>query len=567
MPYPIPIAVNLTMKPLRIALLWHHHQPYYTVDDHFALPWVRLHAAKDYVDLALIQQSHPGIRCTYNIVPSLLMQIDEYMKGTEDEVLTLTKIPAAELSSENKKRIRELFFECRPDTMIFPYPRYHELYRRATSEWGCDDFNEQDWRDLQVWYNLTWIGPVTREAEFIRRLFQKGSGFSEEEKKLVISQHMLQLQSVVPVLKQLYQTGAADLSMTPLYHPILPLVIDTDAALESQPHTNMPAHRYRQEQDAEWHVRRGEQVFAEAFGYSPRGVWCSEGSVSKDTLRLLSGAGFLWTATDEHVLRNTIGHASPTQAYFPYVVQEDRRAPITVFFRDHALSDAIGFTYQTWDAQHAAQHFVNRLQEIRSAIIQEHGEDALSDAVVPIILDGENCWEFYADNGRPFLHALYSLLESDRSLRTVTCTEVCNEQSARQPHAAHSGRTLNTITAGSWIHGTFALWIGHPEKNAAWDALNAARTLVGTKRVTKQQWRAAMEHIYIAEGSDWFWWYGDDHRAPSRHVFDSIFRHHLQCVYEIYLEEVPAALRRPILKLQNDDDSGAAYSAMHPSAV
>lgn len=545
------------MKPLRIALLWHHHQPYYTVDDRFALPWVRLHAAKDYVDLALIHQSHPEIRCTYNIVPSLLLQIQEYLKGTEDEVLTLSKVQAHELTREQKRRIVELFFLCHHETMLDPHERYRDLYVRSRdADAAVNSFRDEDWRDLQVWYNLTWIGPVTRECEHIRRLFAKGSHFSEGDKKTVLSQHMLALHSFVPVLKQLYESGRADLSMTPLYHPILPLVMDTDVARQATPDTSMPVHRYRQEQDAEWQVRRGEQIFADAFGCSPRGVWCSEGSVSMDVMRLLSSCGFAWTATDEHVLRNTKSGRSRTHACFPHLVQEDRRQPITVFFRDHGLSDAIGFEYRHWEPDHAAHDFVRRLHSLRAEIVHEHGEHALDDAVVPIILDGENCWEFYRDNGRPFLHALYSQLARDEQLTTVTFTDVCASQTYSPDH------TLDDLVAGSWIHGTFSLWIGHQEKNAAWDALYAARTLAGTKRVTKQQWRAAMEHIYIAEGSDWFWWYGDDHNAPLREVFDEIFRYHLRNVYELYDEEVPSSLERPMMKARG---TSTAYSTMHGS--
>ncbi|MFM8437043.1 MAG: hypothetical protein ACKOAX_01100 [Candidatus Kapaibacterium sp.] len=546
------------MKPLRIALLWHHHQPYYTVDDRFLLPWVRLHAAKDYVDLALIQLSHPEIRCTYNIVPSLLLQIDEYLAGTEDEVLTLTKVPAANLSPEQKQRLLHLFFLCHHETMLLPYDRYRELFERSRDEaTAIREFEERDWRDLQVWYNLTWIGPVTRENEHIRRLITKGSDFSEGDKRTVLSQHMLALHAFVPLLKQLYATGKADLSMTPLYHPILPLIMDSDAALEAAPQTRMPRHRYRQEQDAEWQVRRGEQIFAEAFGCSPRGVWCSEGSVSMEVLRLLGSCGFAWTATDEHVLRNSRPGRAHTHAFFPHTVREDRRPPITLFFRDHGLSDAIGFEYKHWEPDHAAQDFIRRLHEIRTAVIREHGEDALEEAVVPIILDGENCWEFYRDNGRPFLHSLYSRIAEDEHLVTVTFSETCQSAGDSADHV------LERVVAGSWIHGDFAIWIGHEEKNAAWDALYAARTLAGTKRVTKKQWREAMEHVYIAEGSDWFWWYGDDHSAPSREVFDEIFRYHLRRVYELYDEEVPAVLQRPMMISRH---GVTAYSTMHGSA-
>lgn len=531
------------MKPLRVALLWHHHQPYYRVDDRFALPWVRLHAAKDYNDLALVHLSHPHIAMTYNIVPSLLRQLREYDEGVEDEVQSLSGIPAQSLTTDHKKRIAEIFFLCHHPTMLMPYARYHELYRCTRHfEQALQELSDSDWRDIQVWYNLVWIGPVSRGAEYIKRLFDKARDFTEQEKQLVLSHHKMLMRSVVPTMRQLYTLGQAELSVTPLYHPILPLLLDTNVAREAIPNVTLPQHRYRQEQDAEWQVRRAQQVFAEVMHCSAKGMWCSEGAVSNEVLRLLAQCDVMWTATDEHVLRNSKKDYTSVDKYFPYIVREERRQPITLFFRDHALSDAIGFEYQHWNAHDAAKDFVRRLHKIREEIVLERGEHALDDAVVPVILDGENCWEFYHDNGRPFLHALYSLLGTDDALQTITFSKACEAMRGDHPY------TLPGIVAGSWIHGTFDIWIGHEEKNAAWDALHAARTLAGTKRVGKQQWKQAMEHIYAAEGSDWFWWYGDDHRAASRQVFDELFRYHLRCVYELYNEDVPAVLRKSIMR-------------------
>ncbi len=553
------------MLPLRVALLWHNHQPLYRIDDEFVLPWVRLHALKDYADLLKLHLEFPALRLSYNIVPSLLMQLRDYAKGVEDRPLALSRIPATDLLEDQKREILHTFFRCQLQTMVLPYPRYRELYESSRdAEHALEQWSAQEWRDLQLWYILCWIGPVSREMPAFRRLFDKGRDFSEEDKAALLVQHTLLLESVVPLHREIHRSGLAELSMTPLYHPILPLLIDTDSAKEALPEIELPTKRYRQKHDAEWHVHRGRQIFEEECNTSPRGMWCSEGSISDESLDILCDAGFLWTATDEQVLRETKASAyQELDQYFVHWYARERRQRIALFFRDHQLSDAIGFVYQSWNADDAARDFVNRLKAIRSRLVHERGEDSLKEAVVPVILDGENCWEYYPDNGVHFLRALYKALESDEELRSCTFSEVTQSEmvGADALHHHMHPRSLDHIRAGSWIHANFRIWIGHPEKNAAWDALHAARLLVDTHRVTNKQWRDAMEHIYVAEGSDWFWWFGDDHQSETRGVFDEVFRYHLRRVYEIYRMELPAVLLKPIMTATSQ--TIPTYSTMH----
>ncbi len=543
------------MQALRVAILWHHHQPSYRVNDEFVLPWVRLHAVKDYYDLAALQLEFPKLAMTYNIVPSLLMQLDDYLHDILDSVQRLSLVKAAELSDENKTEILASFFRCNRETMIKPYARFAELEALSMTENAMHRFELRDWLDLQVWYNLCWIGPVSRLQPSIHCLFEKGRDFSEEDKMTVLMHHRMIMKNIIPLHQELSASHRAELSVSPLYHPILPLLLNTDAAKEALPDISLPPHQFAFRPDAEWQVARAQQVFEENLNTSAKGMWCSEGSVSDETLSLLADYNLSWTATDEDVLRNTKGTAyRSTDIYFPHTFAKERRKGITVFFRDHHLSDAIGFVYQRWNAHDAAGDFINRLKQIRQQIINERGDQSLQDAVVSVILDGENCWEYYDDNGVHFIRALYHALSEDPELKTIRFQDACmNEQHPQDHHLDH-------ITAGSWIHGNFAIWIGHEEKNEAWEQLFLARALVNGKRVTRKQWQAAMEHLYVAEGSDWFWWYGDDHQASTRTVFDEIFRHHLRKVYELYHEEIPAVLRRPIMK------SGAlheTFSTMH----
>jgi alpha-amylase/alpha-mannosidase (GH57 family) len=547
--------------PLRIAILWHQHQPYYRVKDEFALPWVRLHAVKDYTDLPLIHTEFPSLKLTYNIVPSLLIQLDEYSKGVLDTVQRLTYIQAERLTLDDKQSILQLFFLCNHNTMLYPYDRYRELYEQSRdADFALHHWTTQEWLDLQVWYNLTWIGELSRRNSAIQSLLHKSRGFTENDKQIVLLHHRLLLRSMNPLLTELQSSSMAELSVTPLYHPILPLIIDTNSALSATPDITLPEKGYSQPSSASVHLRRGVEVFEQHLSSRPHGIWCSEGSVSNQTLDLLTEYSFTWTATDEAVLFNTITNTQGaefhhTDKYFPYKVRTTSGKDVTIFFRDHELSDAIGFVYSQWDTNSAVNDFVGRLHGIRNNLIEKYGEDILLNAVVPIILDGENCWEYYKQNGVPFLRGIYEKLTTDSTLSTVTFSDILESNTEYR-------RLDSGITSGSWIFGNFKIWIGHEEKNTAWTELSKARDMYEENKNTmnEQSSHEAHEHLLIAEGSDWFWWYGDDHSAESRTVFDDIFRYHLRSVYTLCNVDIPNRLFQSIMK--NNYTSGG-MSAMH----
>jgi alpha-amylase/alpha-mannosidase (GH57 family) len=526
--------------PLKIAILWHQHQPFYKKEHEFLMPWVRMHGVKDYYDLPALLKDFPKIRQTINLAPSLLMQLEEYIAGTtKDAAQRLTEIPASELHISEKEEILKTFFLCNVETMVLPLERYRELYDRSRDrERALHEFTEGHWRDLQTWYNLTWIGELSRQRDDVQNLLKKGRDFTEGEKLHVLKIHTEILEQVLPVMQELFKSGQIELSVTPLYHPILPLLCNSEVAREAMPNVPLPKKTFKNSDDAEHHIERAKEVFKKHFGELPRGVWPSEGSISDEVLKMLSGAGFSWAASDEEILQHSREHYLHTEKYFAHIFKKDSRE-IAVLFRDHALSDAIGFVYQHWNPEHAADDFVNRLKAIRNDIILHHGEAALKSAVVPIILDGENCWEYYAQNGVPFLKALYERLSGDE-FQTITCSEAAKPSGYLKP--------LEMIRAGSWINANFKIWIGHEEKNRAWEMLAEAREVLGRHRETVRDevFKKAFEHILIAEGSDWFWWYGDDHRADNQDDFDLLFRWHIQRVYEILAMPVPREVLKPI---------------------
>jgi alpha-amylase/alpha-mannosidase (GH57 family) len=542
----------MSSEPLRVAFLWHQHQPYYKEGNSYLLPWARLHATKDYYDMAAALEPFTGLRQTINVVPSLLIQLIDYVEhGATDVVLDLSRLPAARLSAEEKLTMLRYFFLCNAERMVLPYARYRELFERAGNgnrddvamlERARDSFSEQDWRDLQVWYNLTWIGEYSRAEEPFRSLLEKGRDFTEEEKHALLEASMAIVARVIPTYRAMMESGRLELSVTPFYHPILPILCDSHVATEAMPGIALPGERVMWPEDARVQIERAVELFEELFGRRPSGMWPSEGSVSDPALDIVKGCGLTWAATDEEILRRSLGdRAQPLAKYFPWSLRTPS-GPLWMLFRDHVLSDAIGFVYSSWKPGDAAADFYHRLVDIRNRIIQELGADALREAIVPVILDGENCWEYYQENGRPFLEALYKLLGESNEIAATTI----GDELAR--HEPSKERSLGRIFAGSWIGANFKIWIGHEEDNAAWDALAMARTALMEVRgrLGESVFAEAMEEIYIAEGSDWYWWFGDENTTANQDDFDRLFRYHLRRVYELIGRPAPAMLDAPI---------------------
>ncbi len=518
------------MLPLKIAVLWHQHQPYYKMEDEFILPWVRLHGVKDYFDLPEILHEFPTIKQTFNLVPSMIIQLEEYISGqTKDRIQRLTEIPAKELSISQKKEILKLFFICNQERMIKPYPRFWELFEAAKdTEEALNDFQESDWIDLQVWYNLSWFGQYSRKHPAASQLFEKGKNFTEGEKLKVLELQIEVLGNILPQMKRLVDLGQAEVAVSPMYHPILPLLCSSSSAAEAIPGIELPEIKFRYRQDAKAQIDDAVRFYADRFAKKPAGMWPSEGAISDEVLELIAKSGIKWVATDEEILAQSRGgNYSPTEKYFPRKYKS-ASGDISILFRDHFLSDRIGFEYSSWNHIDAANDFMQHLRNIRNNIVTSHGEEALMSAVVPIVLDGENCWEFYYDNGVPFLRELYRQLSELSDIETITCSEanVKNNSDIFEP--------ITHIMAGSWINADFRIWIGHKDHRKAWTMLSKARRAVenAKPKLPGKQYKEAMRNIYIAEGSDWFWWYGDQHEAPNKQDFDILFRWYLRQAYK-----------------------------------
>ncbi len=509
------------------------------------MPWVRLHATKDYLDMVKRLETFPTIHQTFNMVPSLLDQLEEYLPpaNRSDVFLDLSRKPAAELSDQEQRFILQWFFLANLDHMIKPYPRYHDLLAKRSlhvdeEAWPSIQkrFRAQDYLDLQVWFNLAWIDPWLRHQDAeLARLEAKGAQFTEAEKRYVLEQHLALIANIIPTYRDAAARGQIELTTSPYYHPIMPLVCDLRSAHVALPQLPLPNTSFRYPEDSRWQLQEGLRRHEQAFGQPARGMWPSEGSVSEEVVRLAIESKVQWMATDEEILWRTLKQErNPHTLYRPHRLQCDQ-GQMAIVFRDRELSDRIGFVYSRWEPKAAAADFLKRL-----GAIHEQCQTASQPPLVSVILDGENAWEFYAHDGHEFLTELYGLLAADSRVRCVTVSEFL------QQYPLSVQQALPPLFSGSWIDGNFATWIGHPEKNAAWTHLATTRAALDGISKDDPVGRKAWKSLGIAEGSDWMWWFGDTHFSAQAHEFDQLFRMHLANCYRLLGRQVPAALDQPI---------------------
>ena len=539
----------MTDRPLYIAFLWHMHQPFYRdpMTGIYRLPWVRLHGTKDYLDMVDILRGFPDIKQTFNLVPSLLEQIQGYTdKNAADRHLVITLRKASDLNEDEKAFILENFFLANWDTMIKPFPRYYELLMKRGLRLVKGDigrttryFSAGDFLDLQVLFNLCWIDPLLREKDrLIRLLVAKGRDYSEEDKHLLVSKQLSILGEIIPGYKEMAGKGQIEISLSPFYHPILPLLCDTNSAKIAMPDTKLPRRRFSHPEDAEKQIRMGLDYFEGLFGNRPSGMWPSEGSVSEEVLRIINKEGIQWIGTDEEILSNSLRKGfrdapgnviEPEILYKPHTFEN-----VSIVFRDHQLSDLIGFVYSGWDSKRAAGDLISRFLHAQASVSGEKPH------LLTIILDGENAWEHYENDGHDFLHYLYEGLSREERLKTITVSEYLNTYDRGEP--------LPRLHAGSWINANFRVWIGHDEDNRAWDYLTETREdlEVYQKMNPSKNISEAWKSIYVAEGSDWNWWYGDEHTTETQNDFDELFRLNLVKVYKEMGKEIPQHLFVPI---------------------
>ncbi|MCB1737507.1 MAG: glycoside hydrolase [Gammaproteobacteria bacterium] len=550
-----PDDTDAPVPPLRVVLCWHMHQPSYAdlAGGDYALPWTYLHAIKDYVDMAAHLESVDGARSVVNFAPTLLEQIVDYGQqietwtqtgtGLRDPLLCALAGPVLPTDRLARANLISAALRVNHERVVNRFPAYRRLADIAEDFCKTPEdviyLDDQFISDILFWYHLGWIGETVRQHNpQVKAWMEQGRRFTLADRKAMLVLVGELVGSVIPRYRALHEAGKVELSVTPYAHPIGPLMLDFKSGQEAWPECVLPdlAGYPDGEQRFRWHIEHGLKVFEEHFGHRPPGCWPAEGAISDPTWKILEEHGFTWAATGQGVLGNTLARAGrkdldKDHAWLHRPYQRDG-GTIRCFFRDDGLSDRIGFEYATWHADDAVGDMIHHLTNIAKANRER------PCTVVSIILDGENAWEYYPDNGYWFLRGLYEKLAAHPGIELTTFDECVN---------AGVAEIAPPLVAGSWVYGTFSTWIGHRDKNRAWDMLGDAKAvfdaaLAAGKLDDPTRLASAERQLAICEGSDWFWWFGDDNPGNTVSDFEALYRRHLANLYHLLGAEPPEYL-------------------------
>jgi len=546
------------MNRIHLVVLWHMHQPQYRDPEtgRYVLPWTRLHALKDYWGMLQVLAETPGFHATFNVVPSLGLQLEEYASGNFNEPwFSLAFQKTDELTREDKAEILARAFQLNHERLMSRWPRFVELFEWSRPAGGAQahvTFAGRDWLDLQVLSQLAWMDEEWLQKDpVVSQLADKGKDYTESDKDALKAKQLELLRMVLPAYRMAAQRRQIEISTTPFYHPILPLLCDSDIARVANPGTPQPRRAFHHPEDAREQLRRGRLYHERVFDAKPMGLWPSEGSVSDQALTLAIEEGFQWFGTDEGVLGRTLNvgffrdaagiPANAERLYKPWRVQLGGKT-ITGLFRDHHLSDLIGFVYSRLDSATAAADLHSRLRRLGERVQSQN------PLTVCLFLDGENAWEYYPNNGREFLRQFYRRIQEDPDFRALTASEAIA--------AARDVPSTSGIFPASWINANFDVWIGHNEDVAAWELLWDAREAYGravdnqakasADAPSQEALKGAYESLLTAEGSDWCWWFGPEHSSANDAEFDALYRKHLTGVYLAIGQMAPEELATPI---------------------
>ena len=542
-------------KKINIAFLWHMHQPPYqdASTGTYLLPWVYLHATKDYYDMAVLLEKHPRMKANFNLTPCLLEQLQEYQNGTvNDQTIDLLMRPPEKMSPEERVTVLKLCFLGCPETLIQRFPRYRQLYNffkaHGSIQDALDSLEDEHFRDLSCLFLLAWCGPTLQAEPAIKEISLKRKRFTEEDKRVLLEKGKELLQKIIPLYRSLHLAKRIELSTSPFYHPLLPLLYSNSQALEANPYCQLPSARFSAPDEVERQIAFGLSYFEKTFGFRSEGMWPPEGAVSQAIVDILK-TKVRWIATDEEILRKSLGgEVSKEERFMPF-----KHDSLVLFFRDRVLSDHIGFVYSRWPNEKSVQHF---MWEAKARADEARDESAL----LLIAMDGENAWEYYPDGGFPFLDALYTAIENADFLEPVTLSEYLQRHEVTEE--------IEHVSTGSWINGNLDTWIGDPVKNKAWEylahAYQVARDVAHIECAIHGGGETSDEfkpcYLMRAEASDWFWWFGKGHASQYKKEFDYLFRQNLKAVYQRASLAPPQYLDRPV------DANGTEMVGTRPTA-
>lgn len=556
-------------KKLSIAFYWHMHQPVYqlTSGGDYLMPWVRLHAVKDYLDMAMWTKKFDKLKLNFNIVPILVDSIIDYAeKGAHDIHSRMTITPENELKKEDKIFILNNFFDANYQTMILTNPEYHRLYQIVQAE-GTNDtsiFTNQEYADLMALFNLAWIDPSYKTSNSeLKKLIKKGKNYTLEDRINIIEIQREIIRKIIPSTKKLVEKNKIEITTSPYYHPILPILLDYKNIKKNQiPDDDIS--NLKTELDAKIQTEMALDRIEEVFGKRPRGIWPSEHCVNGKTLELLSSIGVDWSISDEGILANSINfefeHDFKGYLKEPYHLLKTYRyktknSNLKMIFRDSSIPNLISFEYQNHNPIATANDLYDRIKVLQSKILSSPDREHL----LTIALDGENCWENYLEDGASFLKTLYTLITEDDTLETVLISDYLDNTKEDKP--------LNKIASGSWMNRNFKLWIDEPVKDIAWTYLKRVRQDFSNfvkREPLNPNIELARRELFICEGSDWFWWYGEPNDSGRDNIFDFLFRTHLKNIYRYLDLDTPKYLDEPISNISTTKPSKYPKSLITP---
>ena len=545
-------------KKLSIAFIWHMHQPIYKSEPEglYLMPWVRLRAIKDYLDMLFVMDKFKGLKLNFNLVPMLISSIYDYGYNDAHDIFSrLTTTPVEELTDDEKEFILNHFFDVNYQNMILPYPEYKKLYdkRFQSPDVSIHDFSPQEYADIMSWFNLVWFDPMWRENPEIKSLFEKKNGeFTQADREKIIKLQRDLIKKIIPAYKKYQEDGKIEISTSPYYHPILPLLLDMDDAKVANPNAQYPEINSDMSSDARLNVEIALDTFEDIFGIRPSGIWPSEQCISEKTLQLFQNLGVRWTISDEGILEQALkkefvrdfrGYLEdPYDLCHSYTYNyEDKK--IDLLFRDAVIPNLIGFEYPHHDPVKAANDLYDRIKTRQKKLLSSPDEKH----ILTIAMDGENCWENYPNDGHEFLETLYKLILEDDDLETVRVSDYLDEIDKLENRK--NSFVLETIKPGSWINRDFLLWIGEPTKNLAWTYMDNARCALidyQQKYPEDENLEAAWQELLISQSSDWYWWYGEPNDSGQDDIFDHLFREHLKNIYKAIKKPVPKYLETPL---------------------
>ena len=549
-------------KKLSIALYWHMHQPVYQLSSNgdYIMPWVRLHAVKDYLDMLTILDKFKKIKLNFNLVPVLLDCLTDYgEKGLHDIHSRLTVKPEQKFTADDKEFILNNFFDACYKSMILPLPEYNRLFQKARNEYvkGTDIFTDSEYADLTALFNLAWIDPTHREKYHeLKNLIAKGKNYTLEDRIKIIEIQRKIIRKIIPAYKRCLEKNRIEITTSPYYHPILPILLDINNIQDTNG-KKLPDLKSDARLQTEYALNRIEEL----FGRRPRGVWPSEHCLSEKELELFSDLNVDWTISDEGILADTInyefirdfkGNLEEPYKLLKSYNYKTKNANINLIFRDSVIPNLINFEYHNHESVNAANDLYDRIKVVQSKLLSSPDENHL----LTIAMDGENCWENYECDGHTFLKEFYTLIEKDDSLETVLISDYLDNE--------RHHKTLNKIASGSWINRNFKLWINEPLKDLAWQYVCRAHEDIALYEKTHpadSNTAYAMRELFICEGSDWFWWYGEPNDSGHDNIFDYIFREHLKNIYLYLGLEPPKSLDYALTLEKNESSKYSQYTS------